>query len=155
MNGEITDFDETWEWTSKLRNLAKKKIKEISNFPKISNLISCWQLGWHAVCQKVWAKSSQILENPERPTSKHFWKPKISTSKLCFYHINSTYKLDHLIQLNFLIIFFQCNRRKFKVLKIWRWSGAWNLLTLTHFGGFRRFITLPKFHVSYRHHMRG
>ena len=33
-------------------------------------------------CQKVWGKSSQILENLKRPTPTKFWKPKITSSKL-------------------------------------------------------------------------
>ena len=33
-------------------------------------------------CQKFKVKSSQILENLKRPTSKHFRKPKICTSKV-------------------------------------------------------------------------
>ena len=33
-------------------------------------------------CQKVWSKSSQIWEKNKRPTSKHFWKSKISTLKV-------------------------------------------------------------------------
>ena len=42
--------------------------------PQKSNIIS--------VARKFAQKSSQILEKPKRPTSKYFWKPKISTWKL-------------------------------------------------------------------------
>ena len=52
-----------------------------SGFERFQFLIIWFQIPSQC-CQKVWAKSSQILENPIRSTSKQLWKFKISISKV-------------------------------------------------------------------------
>ena len=48
------------------------KLQNLHQIPKtLIRLLWCFSFCSSQCCQKVWAKRSQILENPKRPTSKH------------------------------------------------------------------------------------
>ena len=92
---ESSDWDQSfWSTTTKtksklfLRTFTETRLVGFQgpnsqcSLKEIPKFLQNFRLQYHQCCQKVCAKSSQILENPKRPTSKHFEKPKIYTSKL-------------------------------------------------------------------------